>query len=151
MKYLFIALVLISTLWAEKTVIGKFERVSFNEFGLKNLRAKIDTGAKTSSLHCNFIKEIEGKKVSFILLDSEHEKYKPLIHVAKISRIAKVKSSNASVQKRYFIKTKITVLGQEYETEFSLTDRGDMTFPVLIDRSLLKKGFLVDVTRKYTR
>ncbi len=150
MKKFFLLLLLCSVLWGEKIVVGKFERVSFGEFGLKDIKAKIDTGARTSSLHCSFIQETAGGYVSFILLDKDHKKFSPFSHKAKISRTAFVKSSNGKKQKRYFIKTVVSLLGKEYFTEFSLTDRGSMKFPVLIGRSLLKEGFVVDVTKSYT-
>ncbi len=133
-----------------KEIIGKFERITLEEFGLNNIRAKVDTGAKTSSLHCSFIQELSENRVAFVLLDEDHKKFIPASKIAKISRVAKVKSSNGKVQKRYFIKTKIKLLGKEYLSEFSLSNRGNMRFPVLIGRSLLKQGFCVDVTKKYT-
>lgn len=150
MKTFILILFLSCSLWAQKTVIGKNELITFNELELKDIRAKIDTGAKTSSLHCSVIQPMPNGMVSFVLLDKDHKKFTPLSKTAKISRIAKVKSSNGKVQKRYFIKTPVFLMGKEYLTEFSLTDRGNMKFPVLIGRSLLKKDFLVDVTQEYT-
>jgi hypothetical protein len=150
MKYLIFVFLLFSTLYSQKIVLGKFEKVTLNQFGLKNLKAKIDTGAKTSSLHCSFIQKISGNKVAFTILDDEHIKFKPISYISDISRIGKVKSSNGKVQKRYFIKTPVTILGKKYITEFSLTNRGNMKFPVLIGRSLLKRDFCIDVTKEYT-
>lgn len=150
MKKLFLVLFFCTFLFADKTIIGKFERVSFIDLGLKNIKAKIDTGAKTSSIHCSFIQQMSDGYVSFVLLDKDHKKFTPFSHKAKITRIATVKSSNGKKQKRYFIKTKIVLLGKEYISEFSLTDRGSMKFPVLIGRSLLKEDFLVDVTKSYS-
>lgn len=149
MSRLFLFTLLMLNISYSKDIIGKFERINLKEFGLYNIRAKIDTGAKTSSLHCSFIHELSDNYVAFILLDEDHKKFIPASKIAKISRTAKVKSSNGKIQKRYFVKTVITILGKEYLTEFSLTDRGSMRFPVLIGRSLLKKNFCVDVTKKY--
>lgn len=150
MNKIFIIIILSLSLFADKIIIGKFERISLKEFDLKELRAKVDTGAKTSSLHCSVIMPLHDDRVAFVLLDGEHKKFKPKMHTAKISRISEVKSSNGKAQKRYFIKTNITLLGKEYYTEFSLTNRGSMRFPILLGRSLLKEGFLVDVTKKYS-
>lgn len=150
MKKVLLILFICVNLFAEKIIVGKFERISLKEFELKELRAKIDTGAKTSSIHCSVIMPISNNRVAFVLLDGEHKKFKPKMHTAKISRISDVKSSNGKTQKRYFIKTDITLLDKEYHTEFSLTNRGSMRFPILIGRSLLKEGFLVDVTKKYS-
>jgi len=150
MRTLILSILFSTIVFSQQTIIGKFERVSFIDFGLQDLRAKIDTGAKTSSIHCSVIMPMSQGRVAFVLLDGEHKKFQPKMHTAKISRISDVKSSNGKVQKRYFIKTNITLLGKEYETEFSLTNRGSMKFPILIGRSLLKNGFLVDVTKKYS-
>jgi hypothetical protein len=148
-------LLLLLFLWnfsfAQHTIIGKFERVSLLEFGLKELRAKTDTGAKTSSIHCSVIMPLPKNRVAFVLLDGEHKKFQPKMHTATISRVSKVKSSNGKVQVRYFIKTDISLLGKTYHTEFSLSNRGSMRFPILLGRSLLKEGFLVDVTKKYSQ
>lgn len=149
MKFFILIFFLSCTLFAQKIIIGKNERISFIDLGLKDIRGKIDTGAKTSSLHCSVIQPMPNGVVSFILLDEEHKKFTPLYKTAKVSRVGKVKSSNGKVQKRYFIKTTVSILGKEYLTEFSLTNRGNMKFPVLIGRSLLKEGFLVDVTKGY--
>jgi hypothetical protein len=150
MKKLLIFVFFYSLLYSQNTIIGKFERVSFKEFGLNNLKAKIDSGAKTSSLHCSFIHKLPNNKVSFILLDKDHKKFTSLSKTATISRIGKVKSSNGKIQKRYFIKTTISLLGKEFLTEFSLTNRGSMKFPVLLGRSLLKNGFCIDVNKQYS-
>jgi hypothetical protein len=151
MKILFFIVFLTLSLDAQKIVLGRFETITLNQFELKDLKAKIDTGAKTSSIHCSFIKKLPNKKVTFTILDDDYKKFKPISFTSDISRVAKVKSSNGSVEKRYFIKTKITLLNKEYFTEFSLTNRSDMKFPILIGRSLLSKGFCVDVTKEYTR
>lgn len=150
MKKIILSLVIfLSCIYADKVIIGKYERVTFNNFNINEIRAKIDTGAKTSSLHCSMIKQVDDNRVAFIVLDSEHKKFQPKTHTAKISRIAHVKSSNGTIQERYFINTSITLLGKEYLTEFSLTNRGNMKFPVLLGRSLLQENFLVDVTQEY--
>ena len=149
MKHFVLILLLIGIVHGEKLIIGKNEYVSFPHFSLENLRAKVDTGAKTSSLHCSMIKQIDDERVMFVLLDENHKKFKQNTHILKISRIANVKSSNGSVQKRIFVKTNIVLGKKSYLSEFSLNDRGNMKFPVLLGRSILKENFLVDVEYEY--
>jgi hypothetical protein len=61
-----------------------------------------------------------------------------------------VKSSNGIVQERYFIKTHIILGSVNIKTEFSLTKRQGMRYPILIGRKLLNKRFLIDTSLKYT-
>ena len=53
------------------------------------------------------------------------------------------------VQERYVIRAVVRLFGEDFETEFSLSDRSDMRYPVLLGRSLLRQGrFVVDVMRR---
>jgi hypothetical protein len=58
----------------------------------------------------------------------------------------KVKSSTGQEQMRYFIKCTIEILGIHFITEFSLTERKGMRFPILLGRKLLNNRFLIDTT-----
>lgn len=131
--------------------IGKLEKVSFPELGWENLTAKIDTGAYTSALHCHRIKVIEkeGKPIlCFHLLDPNHEQYeKKELQFSEFSK-AIVKSSTGEKENRYKIKTKLKIGEKVIRAEFTLTDRSKMRYPVLIGRKVLKKRFLVDVSKK---
>jgi hypothetical protein len=137
-----------ASLMADYNIIGSTDRVDIPKFGLSNIKAKIDTGAKSSSLHCSYIKEISGKRVEFVILDESHSKYKGKVHTMPIKKIAKVKSSNGEVEKRYFIQTDLVVYDKHYSTLISLSDREQMRYPMLLGRELLKHNFLVDVNKK---
>lgn len=123
-------------------IVGVFELVRFPEFDNKQAIAKLDTGAFTGALHCSSINEIsteKGRLLEFTPLDST----KP-VKVEEFA-IAWVKSSNGIRTKRYFIDTKIVIGGKEYEIVFSLTDRSDMKWQVLIGRRFLSSaGFVID-------
>jgi hypothetical protein len=134
----------------EKVIIGRSEHVSFPEFGFKHVKAKIDTGAFTSSIHCHKIKVIKSKNtdklsLKFELLDPSHPLYEKKVLKVKDFKQKIIKSSNGSSRISYIIKTKIELFGKSFETEFSLTDRSEMKHPVLLGRKFLNKGFLVDV------
>lgn len=133
-----------------KKIIGRTERVDLKALSLFGLDAKIDTGAYTPSLHCQNIEVNEEKnEVFFTLLDPEHPEYDgKRIHFI-ISRLKNVKSSNGTVEKRVFIHTTITLLGEEYETDISLTDRSSMKYPMLLGRDFLENNFIVDVSLAY--
>tara|TARA_B100001063_G_scaffold177891_1_gene166818 strand:- start:4194 stop:4682 length:489 start_codon:yes stop_codon:yes gene_type:complete len=133
------------SLSAQDLLIGKYDRLDLPVLKLKNLRAKIDSGAKTSSLHCSYIKQIDENSVEFDVLDETHKKYKEIIYTMPIKRIASVRSSNGIVEKRFVISTKVVIFDKSFDTEFTLRDREKMNYPILLGREFLKQGFLVDV------
>ncbi|QSZ42920.1 peptidase [Sulfurimonas aquatica] len=147
MKYIFL-LFLVLALNAQET-IGRIDKFDLPEFNISNIKAKLDTGAKTSSLHCSSIMPTGYNKVKFIVMDSKNNSLSNGYVVKDISRVSKVKSSNGKAEKRYFINTKILIYGKVYEIELSLSSRGEMLYPLLIGRELLNKGFVVDVTKKF--
>jgi hypothetical protein len=131
-----------------KTIIGRREWASLPEFGLKNVKVKIDTGAYSSSIHATFIEEKDGI-LNVIFLDSNHSNFRETPYSFHEYRIKKVKSSNGIVQERYFIKTQILLGSSKIKTEFSLTQRKGMRYPILIGRKLLNKRFIIDTSLKY--
>ncbi|QOY51330.1 ATP-dependent zinc protease family protein [Candidatus Sulfurimonas baltica] len=146
MRFL-ILIFLVCTLYSQE-ILGKVDRFDLPEFNIYNIQAKIDTGAKTSSLHCTEITQIEDSLVKFIVLNNKNERLTDGYVVKPISRISDVKSSNGKTEKRYFIKTKIVIYNKTYDIEVSLAYRDTMRYPLLIGRELLKQGFVVDVNKK---
>lgn len=131
-------------------MVGRLEHVSFPDWNLNDLDAKIDTGAYTSSLHCHHIEmDPQRKTVSFYLLDPSHPEYENRKFQSRIRDIRSIRSSNGLIEERVIITTKIELGGKLYPIELSLTDRTDMKYPVLIGRRFLKKRFIVDVSRSY--
>jgi hypothetical protein len=131
--------------------IGRTERADIPEWELFDLKAKIDTGAYTSSLHCHHIeqKEKDGRTmVCFNLLDPSHEIYNEKLFEWPVHKSKKVKSSNGVSEERIIVKTTLRLAGRAFNAELSLTDRSEMRHPLLIGRKFLKKRFLVDVNRK---
>ena len=126
-------------------IVGAFANVSFPEFGIENIMAKIDTGAYTGALHCSSInvQNVDGELVLYFLPLNG----KVVIHKEEFI-IKFVKSSNGKREKRYFISTPIRIQGGEYEIVLSLTDRSKMKSDVLIGRRFLKlHNFVVDPGR----
>ncbi len=131
---------------SDPKVLAAFEEISFPEFNMRNLRAKIDTGAYSGAIHCTKVhEEIEnGKKTLYFSPFDNPELIKKTTHYRK----RMVRSSNGTTQKRYFIDTTVIIKGMEYPIHISLADRSDMRWPVLIGRRFLKNhNFLVDVRR----
>lgn len=134
----------------EKIIIGRNEKVDLPNLGLKDLKAKIDTGAYTSVIHCHKIKLVISNRKKFLyfnLLDPNHPKYeKKLFKVTGFTE-KKVKNSFGASEIRFAIKTPILVAGKLINAEFTLTDRSDMKYPVLLGRKLLNGKFIVDVSK----
>lgn len=132
----------------EKILIGRRETARLPDFGLENVKVKIDTGAYTSSIHVSYCKENNGR-LEVVFLDDKHSEFNPGSFFFNDFRIRKVKSSTGVVQSRYFISGHIIISGLTIQTEFSLTERNGMRFPILIGRKLLNKYFIVDTSKKY--
>jgi hypothetical protein len=133
-----------------KKMIGRREWASLPDLGLKQVIVKIDTGAYSSSIHASYIQEQDGI-LDVIFLDEKHPEFHNNILSFKAFRKKNVRSSNGHVQERYFIKTKIVIGNEEFKTEFSLTKRNGLRYPILIGRRLLNKRFIIDTSLKYTQ
>ena len=134
----------------DKRIIGRVERVDLPRFGLTGLEAKVDTGARTSSIHCADVRveaeDADGlRHISFTLLDPEHPDYHGRRFRARRAGARMVRSSNGEQQERNVIAADIVIAGRSLRTEFTLADREAMNYPVLLGRRLLRGNFLVDV------
>jgi hypothetical protein len=131
-----------------KKTIGRREKIHLPKWGLKNVTAKIDTGAYTSSIHCEFVEETIENSVPvlyFKVLCPKHKKYKNKLLRTEDFTEKKVKNSFGQEEIRFKVNTKVVMFGEEFDAEFTLTDRSKMRIPILIGRKLLRRRFLVDV------
>jgi len=135
-----------------KKIIGRRELVNFPLLHLYDIEAKIDTGAFTSAIHCHNIREVvlaDGRRIiRFQLLDPSHPQYHHQVFEFQEFALRDIKSSFGEVQERYVIRTQIQIFEEIIEAEFSLSDRSDLKYPVLIGRTLLRRHFVVDVAKK---
>lgn len=134
-----------------KKVIGRVEKISFPNWSIDELDAKVDTGAYTSSLHCHKIHVVakgETEFVQFSLFDPDHPSYRKQIFSSRLVKIRTVKSSNGKVQTRYSIKEPAIFCGKKRMIELTLTNRSTMRYDLLLGRKFLE-NYLVDVSRKY--
>jgi hypothetical protein len=128
-------------------ILGRYDRVDLPELGLYNIHAKIDTGAYTCSLHCHKAEVVDGK-LEFILMDQEHPEFTGMKFVFANFEERDIKNSFGEVEKRFVIATSITIFEEVIATEFSLSNRGSLKFPILIGRKILRNRFLIDVKKK---
>jgi len=135
-----------------KIIIGRLESIALPELAITDLQVRVDTGAKTSSLHVDNIKKsiIKGvHSVSFDIHPDAHNVDTKLKCTAPISDIRKVKSSNGTTEERYVIETPVVLGKEEWTIEITLTDRSDMSYLMLFGREALGKKFLVDPSKVF--
>ena len=125
--------------------MGGRELVHLPELGLHNVPAKIDTGARTSSLHGVVLDKFERDGAEYVrfAVDFERQHVRQVCEAVHVDRRG-ITSSNGETQFRYVIKTPLTIGKREFRAEISLADRSDMKFPMLIGRSALRRRFVVD-------
>lgn len=112
------------------------------------MEAKIDTGAYTSSLHCESIDLIseEGKDVLYFTLEQDQH----IPHRFENYTVKRIKNSFGEMEERYVIKTLVKIGRKKVVSSISLTNRDSMRYPVLIGRRILKGRFLIDVNILHT-
>lgn len=129
-------------------IIGEVEPVTLIKAGV-TMPARIDTGATTSSLDATEIKNFErdGKKwVRFTVRDRRSGEKKQM--ECRLSRKVKIKRHGEESLERPVVEVKTMMGGVELVREFSLTDRSEFTYQILIGRNFLQGEFVVDVNLK---
>ena len=129
----------------KKLTIGRADIIDLPELNLYDVKVKIDTGAYSSAIHCSKIKLVEEKDEEYLSFRVPGSSSKKSFKVKEFTR-KNIRSSSGHIEKRFVIKTRVRLFNKLYSTEFSLTDRSRMKFPILLGRRLLRKKFVVDVS-----
>lgn len=132
----------------EKAIIGWSEYIGFPDWGIDRLKAKIDTGARTSALHVERLEELPGSQVRFEVIHGTRRNPKRKTVTAKALKWARVRSSNGHYQVRCFVRTRIHVGPVVKEIDLSLVSRDKMLFRMLLGRKALEHDFLVNVGKR---
>lgn len=132
---------------ADAEQLGFVEWVVLQDTGLR-MKARLDTGAKTSSLHAVNVEPFDkdGEEwVKFDLplddhLDPESEENAGVVleFERPVTRTVLIKRKGAESQRRYVVKMDFCIAGKTHETQFSLTDRGHFSYPALLGRRFMK-------------
>ena len=135
-----------------RTVIGWREWIELPELCATPLKAKIDTGARTSALHAFDLKLTEtadGTVASFVLQPVQRSSA-GAVHVEwPILGFRRVRSSNGRVETRPLIVVNARIRRVEWPIEMTLASRDEMGFRMLLGRSALRRRFLVDPSRSF--
>lgn len=132
-----------------KKIIGRKEFISIVDLNLHNIKAKIDTGADSNSLHCDEISVDDDNFVYFKILDEKNKFITQETIKMPLYKMKKIRSSNGEVQYRPSIKAVVDFGGKRYKTVISLGNRSDMKYQMLIGKKFLSGRFLVDVEQEY--
>lgn len=132
--------------------LGWREWVCLPGLGVTDMKAKIDTGAKTSAIHAFRITEFTENGqlwVSFYIHPVQRKKRPEISCRAQVIDKRLVRSSNGKEEARYVIETDLQIGKQTWPAEFTLTNRDEMGFRALIGRQALNKRFVVDPARSF--
>lgn len=128
----------------KKKRIGRAEYTWLVRDEIKKIPARIDTGARTSSLWASYTRETEAG-LEYILFGRGSPFYSGKVIVEPNYSETVVASSNGHVQKRYKVPLTIQVKGSRIKTFFTLADRSTQAYPLLLGRNTLRGKFIVDV------
>jgi hypothetical protein len=133
-----------------KLVIGWRETISIPEWGITELRAKMDTGARSSAIDVASSEVLPEGRVRFeVVLDRKKRDRKRIIE-ASISRRTAIRSSTGETRNRLMVLVKVKIGPIVKPVEFSLVCRENMLCRALLGRRALEGDFLIDATRKYS-
>lgn len=132
-----------STFAIDKQVIGWLEQVKINNSEYQ-LKAKIDTGATTSSLNANIIKTFTKDKKKWVRFSVTNKFGKKLMLEKKVIRYVKIKRKLALALKRPVVNLGVCIGKVNRELEVNLADRKNFEYQMLIGRNYLQGHFLVD-------
>ena len=136
----------------KKAIIGCEEWLSIKDLNIPIIKARIDSGAKTSSIQANNIKKIIKNGETWVIFDVCPIQDNSSLNVScesKVIDIRIIRSSTGESQKRYVIKTNICIEQIIFEVELTLAERDGMEYRMLLGREALSYRFLVDSSKRF--
>lgn len=133
-------------------MLGWREWVALPELGVPAIKAKVDTGARTSALHAYFVDPYHEEgvlMVKFGLHPDQDSADTELICTARVKDERMVTDSGGSSESRYVIETMISLGDESWQAEMTLTNRDTMGFRMLLGRTAMAKRFIVDPHASY--
>lgn len=133
-------------------IIGWREWVGLPDLGIPHIKAKVDTGAKTSALHAYYVTPFEKDHkpwVRFGLHPLQRDSLTCIECEEPIKDIRAVTDSGGHREQRVVIETRLLINGTFISMEVTLTDRENMQFRMLLGRNALRRGFLVDSSKSF--
>lgn len=138
----------------QKTLIGSEEWCSFAELGIPLIKARVDSGAKTSSIHAvnvNPFKRGGHHWVSFEVHPLQHSRRVVVRCEAQVIDRRKVRSSSGETESRLVIKVPMRLGQQHFDIELTLTNRDTMGYRMLLGREAMMGRLLVDPEKSFVQ
>lgn len=142
----------LSTQKSPERVAGWREWVALPDLSVPAIKAKLDTGARTSALHAFDLEVVERAGIEYADFEVHPDQDSTRGSVRARVRIQdwrRVRSSNGQTQLRPLIHTTIDLLGERWEIDLTLTNRDEMGFRLLLGRQALRRRLLVDSGTSY--
>lgn len=133
-------------------ILGFEEWVGLPGLGLPSLKAKLDTGARTSALHARLIEPFIQDGADYVRFKVQPVPRRPGIEIACAAPLIDqraVTSSNGDTEQRYVIAADLEVGERRWEIELTLTNREGMRYRMLIGRQGMQPGMLIDPTASF--
>ena len=137
---------------SEHSIIGWREWVGLPDFGIKAIKVKVDTGARTSALHGFEIEPFEERgvqRVRFLIHPVQRDNDTVLECIADVVDRRKVRDSGGHQEMRWVIRSDIVIGPNRWPAELTLTSRDDMLFRMLLGRTAIAGRATVDPARSY--
>ena len=131
-----------------KVLIGWREYVYLPDWGV-TLRAKADTGARSSAIDVFHLEELSDTRVRFEVATDDRRSAPPKTIEADVIRRARVTSSSGHSHERVFVETRLRLAGTTIKTEVGLVNREKMRWRILLGRRSLEEQFIVNPGRCY--
>lgn len=134
------------------TALGWREWIGFPDIGIDQIKAKVDTGARTSCLHAFMVEPFERDGVTWVRFDihpSQTDISKVVSCKAPVLDQRVVRDSGGHEELRYVIETPMTIGANVHKVEVTLSDRDSMKFRVLLGRTAIQGLYVVDPSRSY--